>query len=101
MSSLDESIGSGTTGEPGLSLYQRISDTRLYDSLVRLVIVAWSLFLATAYIQGIGRILDGVGDAGIGFGTVAQLLSKTCLFLFFITIAFVTMVRMRPVKRSD
>jgi protein-S-isoprenylcysteine O-methyltransferase Ste14 len=101
MSSLDDSIGSAATNETGLSLWRRVGETRLYDLLVRCVIVAWSLFLATAYIQGIGRILDRVGDASIGFGTAAQLLSKTCLFLFFITIAFVTMVRARPVKKSD
>ncbi len=88
------------TREP-TGILRRIADSRAYDLAIRLSIALWSMFLAITYCRAFGLILAEAEISGLDGIAATRLLSKSCLFFFFILIAWITLVRARPVAKSD
>jgi protein-S-isoprenylcysteine O-methyltransferase Ste14 len=81
-------------------LWYAFSDTRLYDRLLRLPVALWFLSLGAIFVRDIAGAVDGIRASGLDALGAAQLVSRVCLFAFFTLIAWLTLVRSRPLAQA-
>ncbi|MBV9521696.1 MAG: isoprenylcysteine carboxylmethyltransferase family protein [Alphaproteobacteria bacterium] len=74
--------------------------SRAYDAALRLGIALWFLLLAAWYAEAVGHALHHAQIFGWDAATATQLVAKSCLFLFVVMIAAITLARARPVART-
>jgi protein-S-isoprenylcysteine O-methyltransferase Ste14 len=80
--------------------WRGFADTRLYDCLLRLPVALWFLTLGTIFVGDTVAAVDDIRASGLDAFSVAQLVSRICLFAFFTLIAWLTLVRARPLAQA-
>ena len=76
------------------------SGERARDLLTRFAVALWFMVQAVNFVRDIAERLGAAGWLDLNALTAAQLLSRTCLFFFFTLIAWLTLVRSRPVAQA-
>src|SRR5258708_20255982 len=84
---------------PG-GLEHGFSGERTRDVLTRFAVSLWFLVQAVNFVRDIAERLGVAGGLDLDALTASRLLSRTCLFFFFTLIAWLTLVRSRPVARA-
>src|ERR1700737_3474202 len=80
--------------------WRGFADTRLYDCLLRLPVALWFLTLGAIFVGDTVAAVDDIRASGLDAFSVAQLVSRICLFSFFTLIAWLTLVRARPLAQA-
>lgn len=93
--------GSGT-GAASLApaLWRHIAGSRGYDKALRFLIACWFLVLGIVFVREIGAGLGAIAASGLDALGAARLVSRICLFAFFTLIAWLTLVRTRPLAQA-
>jgi protein-S-isoprenylcysteine O-methyltransferase Ste14 len=91
----------GISGSDAGSVWRRIAGTRGYDYALRLAVACWFLALGIVFVRDIGDGIGAIAAAGLDALAAARLVSRFCLFAFFTLIAWLTLVRTRPLARAE
>lgn len=93
--------GSGVGTAAHLSgLWERFSQARAYHVVLRLTVALWFLLFAAIFVTAIVRLAGDAVSSGLDAQGAAQLLSRISLFAFFILMAWLTLVRARPLAQA-
>jgi protein-S-isoprenylcysteine O-methyltransferase Ste14 len=79
------------------TLYDRVSSTRAYDLLMRLPLAGWHLWLAY---HVAATIIAAAASPDLAYPAL-QFVAQGATFLFFISIAVLTLIRRSPVVRGS
>ena len=91
----------GISGSDAGTVWRRIAGTRGYDYALRLAVACWFLALGIVFVRDIADGIGAIAAAGLDALAAARLVSRLCLFAFFTLIAWLTLVRTRPLARAE
>lgn len=83
-----------------VSRARALSHTRTVDALARLAVAVWFMLQAANFVRDIVSTIDQPTAVWLDPLGAARLLSRTCLFFFFTMIAWLTLVRRRPLAQA-
>jgi protein-S-isoprenylcysteine O-methyltransferase Ste14 len=89
--------------KPAAEAISPLSELRLAglrEAAVRLGGALWFAFIAFGLLHAIAETVRGTSLGDLTLVMAAQLVSRSCTFLFFMTVAWVTLVRSRPVAQA-
>src|ERR1043166_1457167 len=101
MANIDNIRGGGAAAPAIGGLRQGFAGEHLRDVLTRFAVSLWFFVQAINFVREIAERLGDAGTLDVDARTAVHLLSRTCLFLFFTLIAWLTLVRSRPVARAS
>lgn len=91
----------GVSGFDASAVWRRVAGIPGYDYFLRLVVACWFLVLGIIFVRDIGDGIGALAASGLDALGVARLVSRICLFAFFTLIAWLTLVRTRPLARAE
>src|SRR5260221_7242496 len=91
--------GTSAFGGPA-GVWRNLSGTRAYDLFIRGSVALWFLLLGIIFVRDIVGAVDDIRASGLEVLGLAQLVSRVCLFAFFTLIAWLTLVRARPLAQA-
>jgi protein-S-isoprenylcysteine O-methyltransferase Ste14 len=92
--------GTSAVGGPA-AVWRNLSGTRAYDFFIRGSVALWFLLLGIIFVRDIVGAVDDIRASGLEVLGLAQLVSRVCLFSFFTLIAWLTLVRARPLAQAE
>jgi protein-S-isoprenylcysteine O-methyltransferase Ste14 len=92
--------GTSAFGGPA-AVWRNLSGTRAYDFFIRGSVALWFLLLGIIFVRDIVGAVDDIRASGLEVLGLAQLVSRVCLFSFFTLIAWLTLVRARPLAQAE
>jgi protein-S-isoprenylcysteine O-methyltransferase Ste14 len=91
----------GTSAVGGsAAVWRNLSGTRAYDLFIRGSVALWFLLLGIIFVREIADASGAIAASGLDALGVARLISRVCLFAFFTLIAWLTLVRARPLAQA-
>jgi protein-S-isoprenylcysteine O-methyltransferase Ste14 len=92
--------GGGEGTAVSLRPWQVLTRTRLYDVGLRLAVAFWFMLLSIIFLREVAGSFQTIGASGIDGLAAARLVSRVSLFSFFTLIAWLTLVRARPIAQA-
>src|SRR5258708_4218141 len=99
MTDLGLTGGSGGTAVSP-RLWHVLSRTRLYDVALRLAVAFWFMLLSVIFLREVAGSFQTIASSGVDGLAAARLVSRISLFSFFTLIAWLTLVRARPIAQA-